>query len=45
MRAEYDRICGKIDEARKAGDFKTVRRWRKKLEKWQLEYGAIAPIK
>lgn len=45
MHAEYDRIISRIKQAREANDMKSVKRWRNKLEKWQLQYGAYAPIK
>lgn len=45
MEKRYYEIVAKIEEARKVGDLKGIRRWRNKLEKWQGEYGAYAPIK
>lgn len=42
--AEYNRIIGKIKEARDANDMKALRRWNNKLEKWQQAYGAYQPV-
>lgn len=44
MNIEYDRIITKIKEARQADNKKSIKIWRKKLENWQLKYGAYAPI-
>jgi len=41
---EYNRINDKIEAARKAEDWKAVRRWRNKLEKWQEAYGSYSPV-
>jgi hypothetical protein len=44
MVEKYHMIMGNIVEARRAGDMKTVKMWRGRLEKWQKEYGACAPV-
>jgi hypothetical protein len=45
MTAEYDRILKTIREAFIAGDTRKEKTWRRKLAKWQAEYGAYAPIR
>ena len=44
MRERYNHIQQKIKEAQANENWKSVRLWRNKLEKWQNEYGAYAPI-
>ena len=45
MHEEYTRIQSKITEARMSGNKRQLKLWRTKLEKWQLAYGAYAPIR
>lgn len=42
---KYDHIVAKIKEAREAGNKRVLKLWQGKLEKWQLEYGAYAPVR
>jgi hypothetical protein len=45
MEARYHEIVEKIEAARKAENWKAVRRWNNKLDKWAAEYGAYAPVR
>lgn len=45
MHQKYEIIINKIKTARESGDTKALKRAKKQLEKWQLTYGAYAPIK
>lgn len=40
----YAHIQAKITQARTDDNRKALKLWRTKLEAWQLEYGAYAPI-
>jgi hypothetical protein len=44
MKQRYETIIQNINAAREAGDNKKLKTWRTKLNKWQLEYGAYAPV-
>lgn len=44
MAQTYDGIMAKLKEARAENDVKKYKLWHRKLEKWQLAYGAYAPI-
>lgn len=43
-REDYYSIQAEIKAGREVGDMKKVKRWSKKLERWQLWYGAYAPV-
>jgi hypothetical protein len=47
MHQQYDNICAELAKARAEEelDFAKIRRLRRKLEKWQLKYGANAPVR
>jgi hypothetical protein len=42
---QYDKIMAKLKEAKAEGNKRKMSIWRKKLEQWQLDYGAYAPIR
>lgn len=44
MNERYNTIQIKIKEARESGNTRQLKLWRTKLQKWQTEYGAYAPI-
>lgn len=44
MTEKYYQIQSDLREANKSGDLKKIKRLRNKLTKWQIAYGAYAPI-
>lgn len=44
MVEKYNVIINALKEANAKGDLKAIKRLRNKLTKWQLSYGAYAPI-
>lgn len=42
---KYYYIKNKLNLAHKENNKRKITIWKNKLEKWQLEYGAYAPIK
>jgi hypothetical protein len=45
MADKYQAIIEKLQAARTTGDMKEYKKQRRRLEKWQREYGAYAPVK
>ena len=44
MEQKYHTILNALKEARETNNTAAIKRLRNKLNKWQLEYGAYAPI-
>jgi hypothetical protein len=44
MYKRWQFIVSKIQESRDNGNQRALKMWRTKLEKWQQEYGAYAPV-
>jgi hypothetical protein len=42
---EYNFIIKRLNEARLSGNKRSISIWKGKLEKWQLAYGAYAPVR
>jgi hypothetical protein len=44
MNQRFEYIQRKLHEAKQAGNQRAIKTWRTKLNQWQQEYGAYAPM-